>query len=202
MSDNISLNNISAISVTLPLPRNVQEQICDGITVAARSFNILLPENTEWWFFDPDPKGDGAAILGGLSPNESTMREYLNILRQLWRFLAWIGDYESMLMLVQGLKHEDMPIPAMRIESIILFLRFKRCFIPAIPPDVPEAPKLLTLIPYLQEEEEGDDVPVISDIFNNTIYCDGRWKAPKRADVLHAAISFLHQARGFGNQKV
>jgi hypothetical protein len=101
-----------ALRVTFPLTDEVQ-----FIRAAAQKHHVPLGQH-EMFIFDPKIKRTGNCLI-----KKWTMSTYGEHYCQLWRFLAIIGDYESMLMLhVQP----TVQVPAMKIQSLQLFLKLKR----------------------------------------------------------------------------
>jgi hypothetical protein len=122
----------------------------------------------ETFVFDPKIKRTGNHPI-----KEWTMSTYGEHYCQLWRFLAIIGDYESMLMLhVQP----TVQVPAMKIRSLQLFLKLKWQNMGN---------------PLLDHNE----MPIYY-INGKQVICDGGWNAPNKASQFQSAVSVLHHAHG------
>jgi hypothetical protein len=157
----------STLKVTCPLTEEVQLKIEEGIRAAAQKYHVPLGQH-ETFVFDPKIKRTGNRPIKG-----RTTTTYGEHYRQLWRFLAIIGDYESMLMLhVQP----TVQVPAMKIQSLQLFLKLKR--------QHSGSPLL-----------DDDEMPIY-DINGKQVICDGGWKAPNKASQFQSAVSVLHRAHG------
>jgi hypothetical protein len=163
----------SKISIVEPLPHNVQAAIRPGIEAAALKWNVQLPDG---WSDTFDNDYNNRFGNRPLTPQGIDL--YVGLLRQQWRFCAWIKDYESMLILVtpHGAVGEEQQQarPAMKPSTIDLMLRFKR--------ETKDTPL-----------ENTAGIPVL-DIFGKPVHCDGAWNNPQKADQLCSAISAVHDA--------
>ncbi len=102
----------------------------------------------------------------------ATKANYDGKLKQLRSFLTNLGDYESLLIL------EDKKIPycpAINVESLVLFIRYKRN----------STTEKLTNV---------SDHPV-TDVNGTVITCKQSWNNPKIVDSLTAAVVILHKQR-------
>jgi len=96
--------------------------IHDGIMNAAAKWNLNLSTDDGKRFTDFEFQGANTMRLGNRCIKGTTKSNYDDHLRQLWRFCSIKGDYDSMLLLVTPTpKHA----PAMKVETIEEFLRFK-----------------------------------------------------------------------------
>jgi hypothetical protein len=103
--------------VTQPLPAHIALKVEAGIKKAASEWGVNLPQGAKYSFIAKSPR------TGNRSIKEATKSTYDNHYKQLWNFCAIIGDYESLLLLVSpvfGL------VPAMKVESLEAFVRYKR----------------------------------------------------------------------------
>jgi hypothetical protein len=151
----------------LVLPTPYQLAANSGIIKAASELDIDL-QGAEVFYFE---------VQGHYSGNKKLAKHsratYINHYRQLWRHLAKIGDYESMLMLVSPkLKN----LPAQKAGSLMSFLRFKKMS--------PEQ--------VLTETEGG--VPVVDVVTKRVMMCEGGWKCNGKLKQFTSAISRLHRA--------
>lgn len=160
-----------------PLFRSV---IHENVVAAAAALNLVIPDGNG----SPINNGNDVDLadfvyLGGESTRfrnrplcPTTKASYEEKFRQLWKFLAIKGDYESMLML---LVVPPPHCPSMNANSLEEFFRFKR-----------------QAAGTMLKDDSGR--PVL-DIHGQTITCDGRWKSPYM-DAYKAAVSDLHATNG------
>jgi hypothetical protein len=146
--------------------RNV---INEKLRDTAASLGLVIPDNNKSDFVY---LGRQSVRFRNRPLEETTKETYEEKFRQLWKFLAIKGDYESMLML---LPTPPMHCPSMNANSLEEFFRFKR----------QQAGTQL-------KDERGNPV---QDILGNVILCDGRWKSPYM-DTYKASISDLHATNG------
>lgn len=106
---------------------------------------------------------------------ENTLRAYRKHLKGMENFCMFIGDYESLLILLE--KPPEPFCPAMNPLTICHYIHFKRW-----PKDTP-------LRNIITNE-------LVLDIFGNSIVCQGKWKDPKNVDQLISAIGAIHAAKG------
>jgi hypothetical protein len=88
---------------------------------------------------------------------DNTKTNYEGHYRQLWRYCAFVGDYESMLMLLQSPAPKH--VPAMNVTTVESFLRFKR---------LPTGTVILTT----------DKSSAVTDVFKSPMTCEESWVAP------------------------
>ena len=101
----------------LVLTKTVQDAVNEGICKAARRFKIKLKGRKQFYF-----KLNGH-YHGNKRLKPGTAATYKEHYKQLWTFLAKIGDYESMLLLVSP-RLKD--VPSMKLSSLSAFLRYKK----------------------------------------------------------------------------
>ncbi|KAI3650647.1 hypothetical protein MP228_004128 [Amoeboaphelidium protococcarum] len=116
---------------------------------------------------------DATPLWGNRPLSERSISTYQKHWNGLKYFCKLIGDYESLLML---LDRATDGCPAMKPETIANFIRFNR-----FSPD--------------QELIGHDDHPV-KDIFGNVVLCRGGWNDPKNVEQCNTAITVLHEERG------
>ncbi|KAI9339167.1 hypothetical protein DFJ73DRAFT_961925 [Zopfochytrium polystomum] len=105
--------------------------------------------------------------------SENTLRFYQKHMRGIQYFCALIGDYESLLMLLEC---PPTPIcPSMKPSTLASFIRFKR-----FPPNTP----LL--------DAHGN--PVL-DVFGDAITCQGGWNDPGSANGFLSVMGGIHRSR-------
>lgn len=153
-----------------PLAGKFKEKVSKGITRAAKKWNLQLDENLD--LSEHKFEGEGTTRLGNRPIEKNTAGNYEQMYRQLWRFLAMKGDYDSMLLL---LSPPPVGVPAMNVHSVEEFLRFKR---------FQKDTKLRTY----------DDRKNVKDVLKKDMVCSGGWVAPKNADIYRAAINDIHVA--------
>ena len=159
------------MDVTSKLPGDVQAAIPDGIAAAATKWRVTLPENVSYEF------SMTARRFGNKKIAKTTLvGTYLSTLRQFWRFCAYIGDYDSMIILLTPATGRT---PSMNNHTIEQFLRFKRRKDTALLDD--------------------GEIPVL-DIHGNQVMCEGKWNNPQKAKHFISAVNNLHAARGAGGQ--
>ncbi len=106
------------------LPTALQVKVDLGIGRAAAKYGIdprLLPEQLQSELRLHRRGGVLAAVT-------TTQDRYESDYRQLWRFLARIGDFESMLLFLfpNEVVGASTKCPAMKCESLCLYLRYKK----------------------------------------------------------------------------
>ena len=144
-----------------PLPDAVSSKIEAGIWEAAQKWSVTLPPNLTF-----DYKLD-APLTGNCRLAIKTKKAYAQLFIQLWRFCAWIGDYDSMIIFLNpGIKK----FPAMSIDTLDLFFCYKA-------------------------KSEGKAInsqkPAIN-IFGNPFHTSGQWQCPRKLDQCCSAIATLH----------
>jgi hypothetical protein len=118
--------------------------------------------------------------LGAAMPIElNTKGNNETMYRQVRRFCALKGDYESMLILVCTKPTRN--VPGMRLETVEEFLQFKR------------KTKNLSLL-------KTDSLEHVKDVFEIPITTEGDWKAPKNEWIYSAAISNLHKGNNHSGE--
>jgi len=153
-----------------------------GIVVAARKWNLTLVMGQTHGDFVY--KGVATTRVRNLPIKPTTKRNYEELMRQLWRFCAIKGDYESMLIMISptptspgttnSVANNDN-VPAMKVETIEEFIRFKR------------KKGAIQLKRY-------DGTDLVKDIFGEAIITEGNWKNPNQTDIFSAAMTALHCA--------
>ena len=147
-----------------------------GIVAAAQKWNVTLPEGQTFKDFDSQ-KGQSKRFAN-MATAETTKINYEEQLKQLWRFCAMKGDYESMLIMITPTPDD---VPSMRVETIEEYLRFK------------QQAKNQILKTY---DKSGD----VKDIQGTTIKTEGHWHAPRQAGMYGSAISAIHCQNGKGGE--
>jgi len=93
--------------------------------------------------------------------------------RNLWKFLAHIGDFDSMLMLLSPrLKR----LPAMKVESLMAYIRYKK----------------MSKSTVLSATQGG--VPIVHVLNQLPMHCQDDWKANRPLKQFTSALSRLHVA--------
>jgi len=162
------LKKTAVLTTRQKLPGCYKLKITAGITKAAKKWNVALDKGLVLDEFKY--QGKNTTRLGNRPIADNTKTNYEGHYRQLWRYCAFIGDYESMLMLLSPApKH----VPAMNVTTVESFLRFKR---------LPTGTVLLTT----------DESSAVTDVFKNPMTCEGSWVAPDSSDIYRAGISVLH----------
>ena len=144
----------------------------DGIVWAATKWKITLPLGEV--FRDFVTEGKETRWFGNICIADTTKENYEEHLKQLWRFCAIKGDYESMLLMITPTQKEA---PSMRVETVEEYLRFKR----------QKKNKKLT-----RTDGKGD----VLDILENVITAQNSWKNPRQAGIYRAAMKALHCQNG------
>ena len=160
----------AAFSVQRKLGQPWLTKVGPGMNEVAERCHLKIPEESNVADFEFLGK-DSTRFRNRPLAGDKTTRNYEMHLRQFWRFAAFKGDYESMLML---LKKPPAHCPSMSVNTLEEYMRFKR-----LEPDEP----LL--------DEHG--TPVL-DVFGTPITCEGGWIAPKNIKIFRAAIFDLHIA--------
>ena len=83
--------------------------------------NLRLPKGVPLTA-DFDYKGDKSRRFGNRVVKKGTLINYKGIMRQMWAFFAYKGDYMSMLML---LSKAPKGCPSMDVNSLEQFLKYK-----------------------------------------------------------------------------
>ena len=146
------------------------DAVHEGIIAAAQKWNLTLSLREGKQFGDFEYEGPNTKRLGNLCIAVTTKTNYEEQLKQLWRFCAIKGDYESMLLMITP---TPPYAPSMRVETVEEFLRFKR------------QAKNMPLTTF-------DGSGTIKDIRGEIITTEGHWKAPRQAGIYSAAVSAIH----------
>ncbi|GKY98076.1 hypothetical protein MPSEU_000765500 [Mayamaea pseudoterrestris] len=118
---------------------------------------------------------------GPVLAEKTQITSYLSYYSMLWRFLAMIGDWESMLVLLLPRPIGLGKVPSMKVESLVLFLRWKK----------------LDTNTFLRD----DDEMLLRDAnFNEPIRCNGGWKSNHSMKAFASAIVWLHMSIGYEAQ--
>jgi hypothetical protein len=164
-----------ALYTTARDPKKVYlDKVREELPKVAQKFNVLLTEGQDCGVYQF--RGNQSTRCGNRPIELQTKYNNECMYRQAWRFCALKGDYESMLILACA--EPTRNVPAMRLETVEEFLRFKR------------KPKNLSLFKTGSREH-------VKDTFGSPITTDGGWKAPKNEWIYSAAISDLHKANNF-----
>jgi hypothetical protein len=122
--------------------------------------------------------GKKTTRLGNRPIKEATSTNYEGQYRQIWRYCAMRGKYESMLMLLSPVPKN---VPSMEVSVCEEFGRFKR--------NEPNSPHMST-----------DGSTQLKDVFGLPMTSDGGWNNPKIMEHFKAAIGDLHVANDRGGQ--
>ena len=153
-------------SVTKALPDCVSSKVKAGVNAAAEKWHLELPSELNYGY------NLSLARFGNHPLAKQSLEAYDVHLRQLHRYLAIIGDYESMLMLLLPPTTED--VPSIRVHSLEQFLRLKR------------TPKNVELMAMTGE-------PIL-DVDGGQVFCDGGWNQPDKVCQFRSAVTNLHKA--------
>lgn len=155
-------------------PNTFQTTVNEGILVAADKYKVDL-RGQEVFHFDKKGK-----YFGNKAYRTKSSSTYQQHLKQLWVFLARIGDFESMLILVRINNQPLKGVPAMRESSVIAYLRYKKL------------EKDLALF---------DDDEAVMDIYSESqICCMGTWKSNKAMGQFKGCVSSLHIMNGHSSK--
>jgi len=106
-------------SSAVPLKAAYAARIPAGLREAAKKWNVTLDGSET---LDFKYEGENSTKLGNRPIEAKTKRAYDGMFRQLWRYSAMKGDYESMLLL---LLPPPKNAPSMRLDTVEEFVRFK-----------------------------------------------------------------------------
>ena len=154
----------------IPEPRYLAK-VSTGIRAAAIRRNITLEENQDYGVYVY--QGSNSTRCGNRPIEKATKRNNEQMFRQLWRYCALVGDYDSMLIL---LPEPPANVPATRLE-----LHFKR--------KQKNSPLLKT-----------GSSETVQDVFGAPMTADGGWVAPKNEMIFSAALSDLHRAHNHSGE--
>ena len=105
-------------------PKRYLDKVHSNILKSLKKFHLKLPKELKGKTFkDFDYQGMNSRRLGNRYIKAQTKSNYESSYRQLWRFCAYKGDYDSMLMLLPSV---PQGAPSMKLETVEEFLRFKR----------------------------------------------------------------------------
>ena len=105
-------------------PKKYLDKVHGNILKSLKKFKLKLPkELIGKTFTDFEYQGVKSRRLGNRHIKGQTKSNYESSWRQLWRFCAYKGDYDSMLMLLPSV---PKGAPSMKLETVEEFLRFKR----------------------------------------------------------------------------
>jgi len=148
------------------LSDSVKGKITTGMTKALTHWNLVFRA-----------KANAGARTGGRVLHQGTIAAYEFHLKNVEKFCWLIGDYDSSIIL-----NARCPAfsPSMRVETIVLYLRFK----------------------FQQETQVLKDLSgnVVKDVDGDVIMCTGTWNDPGNAEHFRAAINSLHEAQGVENR--
>ena len=137
----------------------------------------------------------GYRFFGAKKIRPRTANTYKEHYKQLWKFFAMIGDWESMLPLVLA-KFRPFPdgkMIAMKRESLQAYLRYKKCGKSV--PLSDEAGGVPMLSPLLTKNDDGEMVHAV-------LYCQYGWNCNKRMRQVSSAVVRLHINNGFQGNRV
>jgi hypothetical protein len=153
-----------------PLSAEVQSLVEPGIRAAATKWNVELPANVSFVF----NQKTAVALTGNRAISRRTKDTYARHYLQVWRFCAIIGDYSSMLILLQPMLHG---VPAIKVETLEQFMCFKRR---------KNTEALVSM--------SNGGMPIL-DVFGLPMSCEGGWNQPTKAEQFKSSISILHRVR-------
>lgn len=149
---------------------NINEKIKE---IAEKEIQILLNK------LELNCSESSQSLIGSKPLAANTIKAYQKHIRGIEKFCMLIGDYHSLLILLE--KPPEPFVPAMSPETISYYIHFKRW-------------KRDTALKNIISNQ-----PIL-DIFGNPILCEGSWKDPKNVDQFIAAIGTIHAARGHREQ--
>jgi hypothetical protein len=122
------------------------------------------------------------------TPNDKTNARYESILSQLYRFLAETGEWDSMMLLCFPRKTEESKkCPAMRLEAICNFMRYKT--------NIAGTP--------LKDGNNEDCNPVMHVLNAAPIFSNKwTWTCPKSLEIAGSAISLIHKLHDHGGSYI
>lgn len=149
------------------LEKKLQKKVNAGIMAAARKYGVEIHGRTVFYF------NYHGLYHGNKKLAESTKKTYECLLSQYWRFLAEIGDFESMLPLVSLKRLHN--VPAMKVESLTAMMRCKKM----------EKGTIL---------RANDESSAIRHVLTNAVLkCTSSWKNNKTLDQFQSAIALVHK---------
>jgi hypothetical protein len=122
------------------------------------------------------------------TPNNRTNARYESILSQLYRFLAETGEWDSMMLLCFPRKSDDSKkCPAMRLEAICNFMRYK---------SNPAGTKLY--------DGNNEDCAVVMHVLTKVPIFSNKltWRCPKSLEIGGSAISLIHKLHDHGGSYI
>jgi hypothetical protein len=164
------LNNDDLPPRPMILEEPLQQKINEGIMMAAAKYAVKLDGRTVF-YFNYHGKYHGNKKLAVKTENT-----YEAIFSQYWRFLGVIGDFESMLPLVSCRRLNN--VPAMKVESLTAFMRYKKMVEGTI----------------LRDNDDG--IEITNKLTKAVMKCTGSWKNNKSLEQFQAAISRIHKTHG------
>ena len=103
------------------LPADLQAEVNEKLKELCVKYSIKWEEEGFRFLKDQHRKGDYAKTV------DRTNSRYEPVYKDLWRFFALTGEYESMLLLLFPRKtDESLKCPAMSLKACCNFLRWKR----------------------------------------------------------------------------
>jgi hypothetical protein len=112
-----------ALYTTARDPKKVYlDKVHEELLKVAQKWNVSLKDGQDYGVYQF--LGKQSTRCGNRPIEPCTKYNNENMYRQAWRFCALKGDYESMLILACG--EPTRNVPAMRLETVEEFLRFKR----------------------------------------------------------------------------
>jgi hypothetical protein len=157
----------------IQLSAALQTAVDKGIEAAAVEHKLVLRAKKPFLFCT-----NKWCYVGGPAIKDNTWISYLQFYSMLWRFLAAIGDWDSMLVLLLP-KPISGRVPAMKVESIIAFLRWKK-----MEPGIPLS---------LDDQSE----PLTHAVTKAEIPCAGTWNCNDRMKNYASAIRWVHCTHGY-----
>lgn len=152
------------------VPPQIQALIKEGIQAAATYWNVTLDPRVSFvWKLKARRTANRCLV-------KSSKNTYQNHYKQLWYFCEMIGDYDSMLILLD-IKPDRVPV--MKLETLQAFMCWKR------QPDGQ---------PLTYEVGDGDGCPILN-CFGDPVLCTGTWNAPNKVRQCKSALSALHSVR-------
>jgi hypothetical protein len=176
--DDEEQESVPAIYTTARDPKKLYlDKVHEQLLKVAHKWNVSLKEGRDYGVYQF--LGKQSTRCGNRPIEPATKANNEQMYRQAWRFCALKGDYESMLIL--ACTEPTRNVPAMRLETVEEFLRFKR------------KPKNLSLL-------KTGSLEHVKDVFGKSMTTEGGWKAPKNEWIYSAAISDLHKANSHSGE--
>jgi hypothetical protein len=149
------------------------DKVRDGMMEAAKRWNLKLDETMDFTKFDF--QGKRSTRCGNRPIEANTRMNNESAYHQFWRYCIMRGNYDSILILLSPVPQN---VPAMKLQTVEEFLRFKRAPVNS---------------PFPETGSTSGNIQV-KDVFGNLMFTEGGWKAPKMEMIYSAAITDIHCA--------